>query len=145
RSRAGSDVLGRVTRGNAKPRLATLPADARLHRLKDLADESLVFKKSEGDGLTIIYKRPSMSEGLGDLPWHRDCGMGGHAVMCPTLIVSVYLTDATPETGDLRMLPGSREASFNAHVSSSAAFTWVAFRARPGDVSVHSGQRGRAA
>ena len=35
------------------------------------------------------------------------------------------------------MLPGSREASFNAHVPRSPALTGTAFRARPGDVSVH--------
>ena len=61
--------------------------------------------------MTVIYKNPGIREGLGDLPWHRDCGMGGHALMCPILIASVYLTPATPETGELRMLPGSQNAS----------------------------------
>ena len=131
----GEEVLCRVTRGMTRPHLATLPADPRIVALRDLADEDLVHRKSEGDGVTVILKNPDMVEGLGDIPWHRDCGLGGHAVMCPTLIVSVYLTDATPETGDLRMLPGSREASFNAHVSRVVG--GVAFRARPGDVSVH--------
>ena len=133
----GEEVLCRVTRGMARPHFATLPADPRIVALRDLADEDLVHRSGEGDGVTVILKNPDMVEGLGDIPWHRDCGMGGHAVMCPTLIVSVYLTDATPETGDLRMLPGSREASFNAHVSGSATLTGVAFRAHPGDVSVH--------
>ena len=133
----GEEVLCRITRGMTRPHLATLPADSRILALRDLADEELVHRKGEGDGVTVILKNPDMLEGLGDIPWHRDCGLGGHAVMCPTLIASVYLTDATPETGDLRMLPGSREASFNAHVSRSAAVGGVAFRARPGDVSVH--------
>src|SRR5207249_5832657 len=120
-----------------RPHLATLPADARIVALRELADENLVHRKGEGDGVTVILKNPDMAEGLGDIPWHRDCGLGGHAVTCPTLIASVYLTDATPETGDLRMLPGSREASFNAHVPESAALTGVAFRGSPGDVSLH--------
>src|SRR5207247_6780473 len=111
----------------------TLPADPRIVALRDLADEDLVHRSGEGDGVTVILKNPDMVEGLCDIPWHRDCGMGGHAVMCPTLIVSVYLTDATPETGARRMLPGSREASFNAHVSGSAALAGVAFRAAPDD------------
>ena len=134
---SGEEVLCRVTRGMTRPHLAALPADARILALRDLADEHLVHRKGEGDGVTVILKNPDMVEGLGDIPWHRDCGLGGHAVMCPTLIVSVYLTHATPDTGDLRMLPGSREASFNAHVSRSERLTDVAFRARPGDVSVH--------
>jgi len=135
---AGEEVLCRVTRGIAKQRLATLPTDARLQRLKSLADESLVYRKGEGQGVTVIYKNPGVTEGLGDLPWHRDCGMGGHAVMCPTLAVSVYLTNATPATGELAMLPGSHRAAFNAH-DQRPDLTAIAahFNARPGDVSLH--------
>src|SRR5205814_7390996 len=91
-----------------------------------------------GEGVTVIYKRPGMVEGLGDLPWHRDCGMGGHAVMCPTLLISVYLTAATPETGELLMLPGSHRASYSAHDQRCDPAAHAAhFSARPGDVSVH--------
>jgi hypothetical protein len=135
---AGEEVLCRVTRGVTKPHLATLPSDVRVLGLKDLADESLVYKRGEGQGVTVIYKRPRMTEGLGDLPWHRDCGMGGHAVMCPILLASVYLTAATPETGELAMLPGSHRASINAHDQRADLTAYAArFRARPGDVSVH--------
>jgi ectoine hydroxylase-related dioxygenase (phytanoyl-CoA dioxygenase family) len=99
----------------------------------------MVHKQGEGEGGTVIFKHPGLHEGgLGDLPWHRDCGMGGHAVMCPTVVLSVYLNEATPETGELAMLPGSHRAAFNAHdttldPNASAAH----FAARPGDVSVH--------
>lgn len=134
---AGDEVLCRVTRAATKPRLATLPDDPRIVALKDLAGEDLVHRKGESDGVTVIYKNPDMAEGLGDIPWHRDCGMGGHAVMCPTLIASVYLTPATPETGELRMLPGSLESSFNAHVTRASNLAGASFRARPGDVSLH--------
>ena len=72
-----------------------------MRALAALAGERLVHKTGEGDGVTVIYKRPQMVEGLGDLPWHRDCGMGGHAVLCPTLVLSLYLVEATPETGEL--------------------------------------------
>ena len=138
RNAAGDEVLTRVTRGAAKPRLATLPTDARVRRLKDLADESFVHKQGEGDGVTVIFKHPNMAEGLGDLPWHRDCGMGGHAVICPTLVASVYLTAATPESGELAMLPGSHRASFNAHDQRPDLTAYAAhFAAQPGDVSLH--------
>jgi hypothetical protein len=137
RNAGGDEVLCRVTRAATKPRLATLPGDPRIVALKDLAGEDLVHRKGESDGVTVIYKNPDMVEGLGDIPWHRDCGMGGHAVMCPTLIASVYLTAATPETGELRMLPGSREASFNAHVARASTLAGASFPAGPGDVSLH--------
>lgn len=147
RNAAGDDVLTRVTRASAKPGLGALPADPRLLALVALADRPLVHTRGEGEGVTVIYKQPEMSDGgLSDLPWHRDCGMGGHAVMCPTLLLSIYLREATPETGELAMLPGSHLASFNAHDRTVDPWAHAArFAARPGDVSVHYGDTVHAA
>ena len=96
--------------------------------------------------MTVIFKRPEMVEGLGDLPWHRDCGMGGHAVLCPTLVLSLYLVEATPPTGELIMLPGSHLASFNTvHAGQRGAPRGAHFAARAGDVSLHFGDTMHAA
>jgi hypothetical protein len=145
---AGAEVLTRVTRAAAKPGLRALPRDPRLTGLKDLADEKLEHRAppSAEEGVSVIWKRPSMSEGLGDLPWHRDCGMGGHAVMCPTLIASVFLTPATPETGELRMLPGSWQRGCGPiDARHPQAPRGVSFAAAPGDVSLHYGDTMHAA
>ena len=147
RNAAGEDVLTRVTRANVKHHLGGLPADSRLLSLVALADRPLAHTKGEGEGVTVIYKQPGMSDGgLSDLPWHRDCGMGGHAIMCPTLVLSVYLSAATPESGELAMLPGSHRTSFNAHDRTIDPWSHAArFAARPGDVSVHYGDTVHAA
>lgn len=147
RNAAGDDVLTRVTRANVKHRLGALPADPRLLSLVALADRPLAHTKGEGEGVTVIWKQPGMSDGgLSDLPWHRDCGMGGHALLCPTLLLSVYLREATPESGELAMLPGSHRASFNAHDRTIDPWRHAArFAARPGDVSVHYGDTVHAA
>ena len=146
RNAGGAEILCRVTRASAKPRLATLPSDPRILALRDLAEGPWVHKRGEGEGVTVIYKNPDMVEGLGDIPWHRDCGMGGHAVMCPTLIASVYLTEATPETGELVMLPGSHRASYTTiHPNHPGAPRGAHFGARPGDVSLHYGDTMHAA
>jgi ectoine hydroxylase-related dioxygenase (phytanoyl-CoA dioxygenase family) len=117
-----------------------------VHALAELAGESLAHKQGEGDGVTVIYKRPEMVEGLSDLPWHRDCGMGGHAVLCPTLALSLYLVEATPQTGELVMLPGSHRASFNTiHAGQRGAPPGAHFAARAGDVSLHFGDTMHAA
>ena len=146
RNASGEEILCRVTRANAKERLATLPTDPRVLALRDLADGPFEHKRGEGEGVTVIYKNPDMVEGLGDIPWHRDCGMGGHAVMCPVLIASVYLTEATPETGELSMLPGSHRASYTTiHPNHPQAPHGARFRARPGDVSIHYGDTMHAA
>jgi len=143
---AGAEILCRVTRAASKPRLGALPADPRVLALAKLAGGDLVHKRGEGDGVTVIFKRPDMVEGLGDLPWHRDCGMGGHAVLCPTLVLSLYLVEATPRTGELVMLPGSHQASFNTvHAGQRDAPRGAHFAARAGDVSLHFGDTMHAA
>ena len=137
---AGREVLCRVTRAAAKPRLASLPEDPRVLSLVGLAGIPLVHRDGEGNGVTVIFKNPGIHEGLSDLPWHRDCGLGGHALMCPVVILSVYLTPATPETGELRFLPGSwsRACGF-AEAADPRAPRGISFAAEPGDVSVHFG------
>ncbi len=144
----GEEVLCRVTRGGAKPLLRALPRDPRLQALAALADEPLAhrWKGSEEEGVTVIWKQPGVAEGLGDLPWHRDCGMGGHALLCPVLVASLFLTPSTPETGDLRMLPGSWQAGCGPiDARHPRAPKGVAFAARPGDVSLHYGDTMHAA
>jgi hypothetical protein len=146
--RGGETVLCRVTRAGAKPGLRSIPSDPRLLSLIALADEPLVHRNKGGheEGVTVIWKQPGVDEGLGDLPWHRDCGMGGHAIMCPVLIASVFLTPSTPETGDLRMLPGSWQAGCGPiDARHPRAPRGVSFAARPGDVSLHYGDTMHAA
>jgi hypothetical protein len=136
----GDEVLCRVTRAADKPRLATLRSDPRLRSLADLSDQKLVPRDGEGNGVTVIYKNPDMVEGLSNIPWHRDCGMGGHSVMCPVLLISVFLTPASPETGDLRFLPGSwRTTCGFMEATDPSAPQGVRVAAEPGDLSLHYG------
>jgi hypothetical protein len=140
RNAAGEEVLCRVTRAADRPRLAALRADPRLRRLVDLADGPLVPRDGEGNGVSVIYKNPGMTEGLSDIPWHRDCGMGGHSVMCPVLIASVYLTPANPDTGDLRFLPGSWKGTCGfMDPAREETSRGVGFAALPGDATLHYG------
>ena len=143
---AGEEILCRVTRADSKAKLASLASDPRLRALADLAIQELVHKRGEGGGVTVIYKHPQMVEGLGDLPWHRDCGMGGHAVLCPVLIASVFLSAATAETGTLAMLPASHRASFGTRPANHPRMPRTAtLNAQPGDVSIHYGDTMHAA
>jgi hypothetical protein len=136
----GHEVLCRVTRAGAKPGLATIPTDPRLLALVALSDHDLVARRGGDESVAVIWKLPAMKEGLADLPWHRDCGMGGHAVMCPVLIASVFLTPSTPETGELKFLPGSWTGTTPyMDATDPRAPRGASFAARPGDVSLHYG------
>jgi ectoine hydroxylase-related dioxygenase (phytanoyl-CoA dioxygenase family) len=141
RNARGEPVLCRVTNAGRIKALAALHRDARLQGLATLADDPLVSRAQHAeDGVSLLIKNPDMTEGLSDLPWHRDCGMGGHACMCPVLVFSIYLSAARPETGELRMLPGSHAGSlgfFDAR--DPEAPRGVSLAADPGDVSLHYG------
>ena len=54
---------------------------------------------------------PGATEGLADLPWHRDCGMGGHPVKCPMLNIGIQLDPATAASGQLQMIAGSHRGT----------------------------------
>jgi hypothetical protein len=145
---AGEEVLCRVTRAGARPNLRSIPGDPRIVQLKDLADQPLEHrsKGSSEEGVSVIFKNPDMAEGLSDIPWHRDCGMGGHAVMCPILIVSTFLTPANPDTGELEFLPGSWDKGCPPIDPRDArAPRGAHFDAQPGDVTLHYGDTMHAA
>lgn len=138
----GTSVLCRVLRAGKLPKMRSLHGDPRLWQLASLCDVPmhLPIAADEKDGVTLLWKQPGVEEGLGDLPWHRDCGLGGHASQCPTAVVSVFLGPNTPEAGELRFLPGSWQSSFPHQTPDSpAAPRGVAPPARPGDVTIHYG------
>lgn len=141
KNRDGEPVLCRVLTAGSVPELHDLYQDSRIQRLRAIMPEGLKpANPDEQDGLTVIFKNPAMVEGLSDLPWHRDCGMGGHALMCPTVIISIYLYDATDEAGALRFLPGSHKASFGfSDASDPSAPRGVRADARAGSVTLHFG------
>lgn len=143
----GREVLCRVTAAGREPGLRAMPQDARMLRLASLSDQGLSPRGAGSEeGVSVIFKNPDMAEGLGDLPWHRDCGMGGHAVMCPVMIASVFLTPATAASGALRVLPGSwRYACHFIDAGHRRAPEGVLLEAAPGDVSLHYGDTMHAA
>ena len=135
----GQRVACRLLRAGQRPPLSELYRDARILRMAAVMPPGLVpCDPAETDAVTAIFKLPQASEGLADLPWHRDCGMGGHARMCPTIVVSIYLYDATPEAGALHFLPGSHRYSLGVcYAQRHGARDGVVVPARAGDVTLH--------
>jgi ectoine hydroxylase-related dioxygenase (phytanoyl-CoA dioxygenase family) len=85
----------------------------------------------------VVIKNAGVVEGLSDLPWHRDCGLGGHPLTCPKLNVGIQLDAASAATGRLLFVPGSWRHSW--HRSDLARAPVVAVDTAPGDVTVHLG------
>ncbi len=143
----GQPVLCRVLRAGQLPIFRSLPEDARVARIAALPGCEMAHRDPESpNGITVLWKNPGVVEGLSDLPWHRDCGMGGHAVMCPTMVLSIFLEAATPASGELRFLPGSwRTTCGFAEATDPRAPRGVGVRAEAGDVTIHYGDGMHAA
>jgi len=137
----GKSVLCRCLNAGGHAAFAQLYDDKRLKRLADILPPGMLHPGSgDKDGITVVYKNPDVTEGLSDLPWHRDCGMGGHANMCPTYIVSIYLYDASPEQGCLQFLPGSHHYTFGFADADKTQFpNAVTVPAEAGDITLHIG------
>ncbi len=74
----GNEVCNRVNYLNDRsPLVAGLGADHRFLRIAALGGPDLRDAQDRLDGNGVVIKVPGASGGLADLPWHRDCGMGG--------------------------------------------------------------------
>jgi len=138
RSRDGDDVLCRITyAGLRAPEVARLDDDPRVRRLAALAGVPLRPAPDRCDGHSIVLKHGGVAEGLADLPWHRDCGLGGHPIMCPNLQIGIQLDAATAASGQLLFLAGSWRAS--CHRAAPEGGPVVAIETEPGDCTLHFG------
>jgi hypothetical protein len=124
----------------ASERIARLGADDRLRRIAELPGVPLEPTLDCLDGFSVVMKHPEVVEGLSDLPWHRDCGLGGHPVLCPGLQIGIQLDAASAATGQLHMLAGSHAcSSHQLDPGDETRLPAVALDTEPGDVTVHYG------
>lgn len=141
---SGAQVLCRlIYLGLDVPAIAALNDDARLRRLASLASEPLRPVSDRSDGHSVVIKNADVVSGLSDLPWHRDCGLGGHPLTCPTLNIGIQLDAASEATGRLCFVPGSWR--YSCHRSDLTRARTVAIDTEPGDVTVHFGDAMHAA
>lgn len=137
----GHEVCCRLTylglRGDAFVQVAN---DPRLRRFVELTGVDMMPCLDRLDGMSVVIKNPSIVSGLSDLPWHRDCAMGGHFVLCPGINIGIQLDPANADNGQLWFLAGShRHAAQALTMDDIAGLPAVAIDAEPGDVTVHFG------
>ena len=137
----GTEVCNRVNYLNEQSELiAGLGDDPRLRRIAELTRADLRDARDRMDGNGVVIKVPGAESGLADLPWHRDCGMGGHPVKCPLLNVGIQLDAATPAAGQLHMIGGSHLGTSPLPTPEQAErLPTVAIDTEPGDVTAHYG------
>ena len=87
-----------------------------------------------------FIKNSNVVQGLGDLQWHQDDGLGGHPIMCPLMQVGVQLDPANAENGQLWVLAGSQHYTNHPMAwGDEDGAPVVRLVTEPGDVTVHYG------
>ena len=120
------------------PVLAALEADARVRRLATLVDQTLRLAPDRMEGSAVLLKVPGKTSGLSNIPWHQDCGMGGHAILCPSISVGIQITGSDAATGNLKVVPGSHGQAVHYHWEGRMEdVPVVTIDTAPGDVTVH--------
>lgn len=141
RTRGDDDRLVRMQYFHEEsPSTAALLADDRLLRIGRLtADGHRLGKPGPHPNLVEALVKPvGVVEGISDVPWHKDCGLGGHSYRCCSLTVGVSVTGADAESGQLRVVAGSHRALIQpAFLRPSLDLPQLDLPTRPGDVTVH--------
>lgn len=121
---------------------AALLADERLTGLGDLfVDGHRLGKPGGNQNLVEALVKPiGVVEGISDVPWHKDCSLGGHAQRCCSLTVGISVTGADADSGQLRVLAGSHRALVRPSILREPVdlgLPDVALPTATGDVTVH--------
>jgi len=114
--------------------------DARVTRLGRLLGSHYRYCDDRLDGPMAFIKNSNVAQGLGDLLWHQDDGLGGHPILCPLMQVGVQLDVANAENGQLWVLAGSHEyTNHPMQWGEESGKPVVRLVTEPGDVTVHYG------
>jgi hypothetical protein len=125
---------------DASPATAALVADPRLARIGALTGDGhrLAAEERGGNLVEALVKPVGIVEGISDVPWHKDCSLGGHSYRCCSLTVGVSVTGADATSGQLRVVAGSHRALIQpAFVRSRLDLPQRDLPTTTGDVTVH--------
>ena len=134
----GAPALCRLVYATLRsPLLAAMEGDPRVRRLGRLLDPTLAIAPDRMEGSPVLIKVPGRTSGLSNIPWHQDCGTGGHAVFCPAVSVGIQLTGSNAETGNLQVVPGSHGQALRYRWQDRTDVPVISIDTAPGDVTVH--------
>ena len=135
----GKSTLCRlVYAGRRSEVIAGFEKDPTVQRLGTLLRPELRVASDRMEGTSVLLKVPGRTTGLSNIPWHQDCGMGGHSIYCPSVAVGIQITGSDAARGNLLVVPGSHGQTLH--------YDWkdrypeapvVAVDTEPGDVTLH--------
>ena len=139
RDASDNEVLCRLVYASRRSTvLAALDDDPRIARLGRLLDPTARIAADRMEGSAVLLKAAGETKGLSNIPWHQDCGMGGHALICPALSIGIQITGSSAATGNLQVIPGSQgQTMYYQWERDLGGVPVVSIDTSPGDVTVH--------
>ncbi len=140
RDSKGEWYAARILGFNEKsPALRKVMHDDRLAQLGRFTDDTYTQRDPDNsDAAEGLTKRIGVTDGISDVPWHKDCSPGGHSYGCCGLTVGLCLTPADRESGELGVVAGSHRANVQGGgVRPDMDLPRVALPADTGDVTIH--------
>jgi len=89
----------------------SITEDARFLELASIAGAGHRFgTKRANNKIEALFKPIGVTEGISDIPWHKDCGIGRHSYDCCGLTVGISVTGADEVSGQLWVIADSHRA-----------------------------------
>ncbi len=99
---------------------------------------AMTDSKHEFDHIDVLIKPVDVTEGISDLPWHKDCSLGLHSYQCYQVIFGLSVTASGPDNGQLGVVAGSHRVNIDQFgLSDDIDLPQVFIATEPGDVTVH--------
>jgi hypothetical protein len=99
---------------------------------------AMTNSKHEFDHVDVLIKPVDVTEGISDLPWHKDCSLGLHSYQCFQVIFGLSVTASGPDNGQLGVVAGSHRVNIDQFgLSEAIDLPQVFIDTEPGDVTVH--------
>lgn len=130
--------------GMRSPRIAALADDPMVRMLCDLAGQDVVAVTDRENGQVAVLKEFDAAPTpvpVADLPWHKDCALGGCPITCPRVHVGIRLDEASRGGAQLYTLAGSWGTVAHERFTPQEweQLPVVAIHTEPGDVTIHMG------
>lgn len=113
--------------------------DARFLDLASIAGAGHRFgTKRASNKIEALFKPIGVTEGISDIPWHKDCGIGRHSYDCCGLTVGISVTGADEVSGQLWVIAGSHRALVWSGIRQpDLDLPEIPLPTRTGDVTLH--------
>jgi hypothetical protein len=118
---------------------AALLGDARFRALADIPGDGHAADGGAANRIEALFKPIGIVEGISDVPWHKDCGLGRHSYDCCGLTVGISVTGADAVSGQLRVIAGSHRALvWPARFRAGLDLPAIDLPTETGDITLHA-------